>query len=297
MNKFAISTDSNSDFYADEIEKLGLYVGKLNYTITKDNVVNEFLDDFTKPEQYVEFYNTLRSGALAKTSILNLQAHIDLFTRMAEDGIVDALHISQSAGLSPTIDNANKAIEIVKEKYPNINYIAIESSTTTIGEQMLVEVAVKMRDAGKTNRETADYINSIKNKVQHFIIADDLKYLCRGGRVSPASALFGSLLQIKPIIEFSKQGKLEVTRKISGLNKAVKTVIEDFSKYSLNKDFPYIKIVHTDNLPLAQKMQDMFFNLYGIRPEIRIMGPIIGAHVGPNAVAFGFISEQERNVD
>ena len=121
----------------------------------------------------------------------------------------------------------------------DINYIAIESSTTTIGEQMLVEVAVKMRDAGKTNRETADYINSIKNKVQHFIIADDLKYLCRGGRVSPASALFGSLLQIKPIIEFSKQGKLEVTRKISGLNKAVKTVIEDFAKYSLNKDFPY----------------------------------------------------------
>lgn len=298
MDKFAISTDSNSDFYADEVEKYGLYIGRLKYTITdKSGDINEYVDDFKSYQDYVDFYNTLRNGALAKTSILNLQAHVNLFTKMAEDGVVNALHIAQSAGLSPTIDNANKAIEIVKQKYPNINYIAIESSTTTIGEQMLVEVAMKMRAQGKTNRETADYINSIKNNLQHFIIADDLKYLCRGGRVSAASAMFGSLLQIKPIIEFTRAGKLEVTRKISGTNKAVKKIVDDFANYTLNKDFPFAKIVHTDNLPLAEKVQQMLFEKYAIKPEIRIMGPVIGAHVGPNAVAFAFLSEQERNAE
>lgn len=297
MENFAISTDSNSDFYADEIKKYGIYVGRLKFTISKDKEFNEFTDDFTSYEQYVGFYNALRKGALAKTSILNLQSHIDLFTKMAEDGVVNALHIAQSAGLSPTIDNANKAIEIVKQKYPNINYIAIESSTTTIGEQALVEIAMHLRDQGKTNQQTANYINSIKNNIQHFIIADDLKYLCRGGRVSTASAIFGSLLQIKPIIEFSRSGKLVVTRKIAGLNKALKFVVDNFSNFTLNKEFPIAKIVHTDNLPLAEKLQSMIFEKYGIKPEIRIMGPIIGAHVGPGSVAFGFVSEQPRSAE
>lgn len=298
MEKFAISTDSNTDFYKDEVEKYGLYIGRLKYTITdKNGEINEYVDDFQTYQDYVDFYNTLRAGALAKTSILNLQAHVDLFTKMAEDGVVNALHIAQSAGLSPTIDNANKAIEIVKEKYPNINYIAIESSTTTVGEQMLVEIAIKMRDLGKTNQETANYLNSIKNNIQHFIIADDLKYLCRGGRVSAASAMFGSLLQIKPIIEFTRSGKLEVTRKISGSNKAVRNVVDGFANFTLNKDFPLSKIVHTDNLPLAEKIQQMVFEKYGFKPEIRIMGPVIGAHVGPNSVAFAFVSEQPRSAE
>lgn len=298
MEKFAISTDSNSDFYKDEVEKYGLYIGRLKYTITdKAGNINEYVDDFQTYQDYVDFYNTLRAGALAKTSILNLQAHVDLFTKMAEDGVVNALHIAQSAGLSPTIDNANKAIEIVKEKYPNINYIAIESSTTTVGEQMLVEIAMKMRDQGKTNKETADYLNSIKNNIQHFIIADDLKYLCRGGRVSAASAMFGSLLQIKPIIEFTRSGKLEVTRKISGSNKAVRSVVDGFANFTLNKEFPLAKIVHTDNLPVAEKIQQMIFEKYGFKPEIRIMGPVIGAHVGPNSVAFAFVSEQPRSAE
>ena len=298
MEKFAISTDSNTDFYKDEVEKYGLYIGRLKYTITdKAGNINEYVDDFQTYQDYVNFYNTLRAGTLAKTSILNLQAHVDLFTKMAEDGVVNALHIAQSAGLSPTIDNANKAIEIVKEKYPNINYIAIESSTTTVGEQMLVEIAMKLRDQGKTNKEAAEYLNSIKNNIQHFIIADDLKYLCRGGRVSAASAMFGSLLQIKPIIEFTRSGKLEVTRKISGSNKAVRSVVDGFAYFTLNKEFPLSKIVHTDNLPLAEKIQQMVFEKYGFKPEIRIMGPVIGAHVGPNSVAFAFVSEQPRSAE
>ena len=297
MRKFEISTDSNSDFYADEIEKYGIYVGKLNYTMTRNGETTEYFDDFKSYDEYVAFYNELRAGVVAKTSILNLQAHIDLFTRMAEAGVKSALHISQSAGLSPTIDNANRAIEIVKEKYPDIDYIAIESSTTTIGEQMLVLIACDMRDNGATNKETADYINSIKLNVQHFIIADDLKYLCRGGRVSPASAYLGSMLHIKPIIEFSRKGKLEVTHKSMGMKNAIKSCVEDFGKFTLNEKYPYVRIVHTDNLPMAQKVQDLFFEKYGIRPEIRIMGPIIGTHVGPNAVAFGFITNQPRSAE
>jgi len=295
MKKFDISTDSTCDLYANEYKELDVYVGKLSYTLEKNGEIEEFLDDFKSYDEYVDFYNKLRKGYIARTSILSLQAHIDLFTEMAEKGIVDALHISQSDGLSPTIDNALKAIEIVKEKYPKINYLALECKTTTVGEGILVRLACKLRDQGKTNKEVYDIIEDIKCKVQHFVLVDDLMYLKRGGRISGPSAVIGTMLQIKPIIEFTNSGKLEVVRKEMGLKKAMKSIVDEFDKYTENKYFDIV-IVHTDNLPLATKLADMIEEKYVIRPQIRIMGPIIGAHVGPGAVAYGFISNEPRPV-
>lgn len=294
MKQFEISTDSNCDLYASEIEQLGVYVGHLSYIISKDNKITEHLDNFSDYQQYVDFYNELRSGAVAKTSILNLDAHIQLFTKMAENGVKNALHITQSYGLSPTLDNAIKAIEIVKEKYPDINYKAIESKTTTVAEGMLVKSACKFRDEGKSLDETLKLIESMKMNIQHFIIADDLMYLKRGGRISGPKAVMGTLLNLKPIIEFSKEGKLEVVRKEMGMKKAMKSIINEAKNYTKsNIDFRGV-IVHTDNLPVAKELQQLVKENFGYEPEIRIMGPIIGAHVGPNSVAYTFISNEER---
>lgn len=293
MRQFEVSTDSTCDLYANEYADLDVSVGKLSFTIEKNGVLNEYLDDFKCYDDYVNFYNELRAGGIAKTTILNLQAHIDLFTDMAKRGVVNALHISQSNGLSPTIDNARKAIEIVKEQYPNINYLALECKTTTIGEGMLVRLACKLRDEGKTNQEAYDIIESEKLHLQHFVVVDDLIYLKRGGRISGPKAIIGTILKVKPIIEFTKAGKLEITEKVNGTNKALKTIVDQFEKYTKNKYFD-MEIVHTDNLPVATRLADMLEEKYGIRPQIRIMGPIIGAHVGPNAVAYVFLSNEDR---
>lgn len=293
MKTFAVSTDSNCDLYANEIKELGIYVGHLSYTIQKNKQLDEFVDEFETHEQYVNFFNELKNGAVARTSILSLQAHIDLFTKMAEDGVKTALHISQSAGLSPTIDNANKAIEIVKESYPDIDYKALESSTTTCAEGLLVKLACRLRDEGKSRDEVFAIIEKEKMNLQHFILVDDLMYLKRGGRISGPSAAIGTLLAIKPIIEFTKEGKLEVVKKVKGMKNALKSIVEEFPKYGKSEYFD-IAIVHTNNEPLAQTLQTMLFEAYGIKPEIRIMGPIIGAHVGPGAVAYAFISNSER---
>ncbi len=295
--KFVVSTDSTCDLYANEIKDLGLYVGHLSYTMEKDGVLTEHYDAYTKPEEYVDFYNKLREGYVARTAILNLQAHIDLFTEMAEKGIKHVLHLTQSYGLSPTLDNANKAIEIVKEQFPDIDYIAMHCNTTTIGEGLMVRYACQLRDEGKTNAEARDLIEEIKNKIQHFIVVDDLMYLKRGGRISAVSATVGTMLSLKPIIQFTKAGKLEVSRKEMGLKKALRGVVDEYGKFDRCKDFDRVVIVHTDNLPVAEQLQNMMKERYGIEPEIRIMGPIIGAHVGPNAVAMGFTSNNERPLD
>lgn len=295
IKKFAVSTDSTSDLYANEVKEMGVYVGHLNYTIEENNVLNEYLDDFKKPSDYTDYYARLRKGGVAKTTILNLQAHIDLFTEMAQNGIKEALHISQSKGLSPTIDNANKAIEIVKESYPDINYIAIESTTTTVAEGMLVRNAVEMRDEGKSLEETVNLINEMKGKIQHFLMVDDLMYLKRGGRVGGAAAMIGTMLRLKPIIQVTKEGKLEIIRKEMGMKKAFKSIIDEIKlNYTFSSNYFKAVIVHTDNEAGAKELQNEVKLAFGIEPEIRIMGPIIGAHVGPNAVALTFISNEQR---
>lgn len=214
---------------------------------------------------------------------------------MAEDGVKNALHISQSKGLSPTIDNANRAIEIVKETYPDINFVAVESTTTTVAEGMLVRTAVELRDEGKSLDETVKIINDTKGKIQHFLMVDDLMYLKRGGRVGGAAAMIGTMLRLKPIIQVTKEGKLEIIRKEMGIKKAYKSIIDEVkANYTFAaKNFKAV-IVHTDNQKGAEELQNEVKEAFGIEPEIRIMGPIIGAHVGPNAVALTFISNEPR---
>lgn len=292
--KFAVSADSTCDLYADEIKALGIDVAPLEFTLSRGDEVTIGLDNFTKPEQYIDFYNQLRKGVIARTSILSVQAHIDLFTAMAKRGVKTALHLSQGYGLSPTVDNANAAIAEVKKQFPDINYVAVECDTTTIGEGMLVKAAVAMRDAGKTLDEAVVTINAMKHHTQHFVLVNDLKFLARGGRISSVAAGIGSVVQVKPIIEFGRDGKLKVCRKEIGLKKAMRSIVNDYAKFTPNKDFPYIVIVHTDNEPLAKELQAQLEAAYGIKPEIRIMGPIIGAHIGPSAVAYGFISNEDR---
>lgn len=296
MNEtFAISTDSTSDFYSNEIKELGLFVGKLNYTFEEKGNITEYLDDFQSYDDYVNFYNALRSGIIARTSILNFDAHVDLFTKMAKSGIKTALHITQGLGLSPTIDRANEAIEEVKKQFPDINYVAIESNTTTVSEGNLVRVALELRKEGKSLNETVEILEKLKHQTQHFIAVNNLMYLKRGGRISGAAATIGTILQLKPIIEFTKEGKLSVVRKENGIKKAFKSIINEVKQnFTFHEKFAFPKIVHTDNLEGAKILANMVKEEFGIEPEIRIMGPIIGTHVGPDAVAFTFVSNEER---
>lgn len=292
---FIISTDSTSDFFVNEIKEMNLYVEQLDFTITENGQIEELKDNFTTYEQYVEFYERLSNGGVAKTSILNLQAHIDLFTRMAEDGIINAIHITQGMGLSPTLVNAQKAIEEVKQKYPKINYVAIESNTTTASEGNLVKIGLKLRDQGKSMRDTIKILEELKHQTQHFIVVNDLMYLKRGGRIGATSAALGSLLHLKPIIQFDKEGKLKVVRKESGIKKAFKSIISEIKEnYTFHKEFGTPIIVHTNNETNAEILANMFEESFNIRPEIRIMGPVIGAHVGPGAVAITFLSNERR---
>lgn len=296
MKKFAVSSDSTCDLYASEIKDMNIHFVPLVYTMDIDDKLEEYTDNYTSYDQYVEYYNQLRAGGVSKTSMLNYAAHLEHFTAMAEAGVTDAIHFTISYALSPTVDVARKAVAEVQETYPNFNCLCVESHTTTIGQGMLVRIACDMRDRGKELQETFDYVETVKHKIQHFIIADSLMYLRRGGRVGSAKAIVGTMLNIKPVLTFTKEGKLEKYKQASGMKTAIKNVVDEYANYTVNKEYPLIYIVHTDNVPMAELLKKSLEEKYGVSPEIRIMGPIIGTHVGPNSLAYAFISNEERPI-
>ncbi|MBQ9104064.1 MAG: DegV family protein [Clostridia bacterium] len=295
VKDFEISTDSTCDLYADEISAKGLYFLPLTFTLTtKSGEITEYKDEFKSPEEYRAYYDKLRAGILSRTSMNNPFVHEEHFRAMAKSGVKRAIHFTISYGLCRTVDVAREAVKEIQKEYPDFNCLCVECSTTTIGQGYLVNLAVEMRDSGKTLEETFEFIENNKKKIQHFVIADSLMYLMRGGRISATSAVVGTALNIKPIIVFNKEGKLVNYKKGHGMKKSISQIVGELSNYTLNENSKKVVIGHSDNLEMATVLHDKLLSEHGIDAEIRMIGPVIGSHLGPNAVAYIFMSNEER---
>lgn len=294
MKLFDISTDSTCDLYASEIKDNDLFFLPLTYTLEEKDGLKEYLDNFTSADEYVAYYNRLREGVVSRTSMNNPSIHEEHFRKMAESGVKDAIHFTISYGLCRTVDVAREAVEVVKKDFPDFNCLCVECNTTTVGQGFLVKIAIDMRNRGKTLQETFDYVEKNKSKIQHFIIVDSLTHLMRGGRISATSAVVGTLLKVKPILIFNKEGKLQKYKQSTGLKHTIATAVKEAEKYTINKDYPLFTVAHTDNLPMANLLSDSLKTAYKVKTETRMIGPVIGSHLGPNAVAYIFLSNEER---
>ncbi len=294
MRRFTVSSDSTCDLSHAQTAAQDIAVVYHTFTVEKNGVLEERTDDFTDDRQYVDFYNELRAGAAVRTSMLNYEKHYAHFRALAAAGAEDVLHFTISSGLSPTREVAARAAEDVKKEFPALRVYVCDPLTATVGQGALVTEAVKCRDAGMTAEETLAHCNSLRLHIQHFIVPDDLNYLKRGGRISSAGALFGTLLGVKPVISFDNEGKLFPLAKVHGARKAV-----SFIKHKLGTEGPdergIVYITHTDNGPAAEELEAFVREKFAIEPHTRIMGPVIGSHLGPGAFALGYISKSGRN--
>lgn len=294
MYRFTVSTDSTCDLYRDYIEKNDVKIVRHTFIVEKGGKFEEREDNFQSYQDYVSFYQELREGAFSRTSMLNYEKHYAHFLSLARDGAEEVVHFTISSGLSPTKDVAAKAAAEVKKEFPKFDVLVVDPLTATVGQGALVMLAVKFRDEGKSAKETFDYINSLRLHIQHFIVADDLNYLKRGGRISSAAAAVGGVLGIKPIISFDNEGKLFVLEKVRGAKKAISFIKKKLETEAPN-ELKYVFIIHTDNEPAAQELRDFVVNKFGFEPHVFIMGPVIGSHVGPGAFALGYLTDSIRN--
>lgn len=293
MALFDVSTDSTGDLKKAYREERNIWFVPLTFNMEKDGNLEERLDNFEKEEEYVAFYEKVSAGYFPRTTKLNYEAHIEHFTKMAEAGVKDVLHFTISSGLANTITITTQAAADVKAKYPDFNVYAVDPLTATVGQGMLAGLAADCRDKGMTAKDAYEYILGLRQYVQHCIIPNDLFYLKKGGRVSGASAAIGAMLNIKPMLAFDSEGKLKTVEKCKGMKKAFARVLDCMTAAPIS-ELKKVVVVHTNNYKGAEELAALVEAKTGVKPEITIMGPVIGSHVGPGSVSCGWISVKTR---
>ena len=293
MRCFAVSTDSTCDLKAPYVKEREIWFVPLSFTVETNGEFEDGVDEFTKEQEYVDFYERLRLGAYSRTSMLNYQSHYNHFVKMAAAGVTDAVHFTISSGLSPTVTVAEKAAQAVRETYPNFRLFAVDPLTATVGQGLLVELACDCRDKGMSAQETYDFVMGLRQNVQHRIIPDSLMYLKRGGRVSGVSAAVGTVLNVKPVLTFDETGKLQTVEKCRGMKKAFQNVLLAMERAPLDERKIAV-IVHTGNEQGAKELAEMIETRFSVAPRVTLMGPVIGSHVGPGSVSCCWLSSVTR---
>ncbi len=296
MARFAVSTDSTCDLKSGVVKERDIWFVPLTFTMEKNGAIEEYLDNFTKEEEYVAFYEKVSAGYFPRTAKLNYDAHMQHFTALAKAGVKEVVHFMISSGLANTITITQQAAEDMKKEYPDFTVYAVDPLSATVGQGVLVELAADCRDKGMSAQETYEYLMDVRHRVQHCIIPNDLFYLKKGGRVSAVSAAFGTMLNIKPMLSFDTEGKLKVLEKCKGMKKAFARVIDHLNSAPVESfdGKQFAVIVHTNNEKGAMELAELVEKRMGVKPRVTIMGPVIGSHVGPGSVSCCWISTKTR---
>lgn len=287
MRDFVITTDNNSDLPLDYYEKNGIGVVSLTYTLD-----GKTYDMYTALPSH-EFYDSMRNGSMPTTAQINPTDARELFEPYLKKGM-DILHIAFSSGLSGSYNSSRIAAEELKEEYPDAKIITIDSLAASLGQGMLVYKAVQLKNQGKSIDEVADWVENHKLNQCHMFTVDDLNHLYRGGRVSKMTAVFGTMLNIKPVLHVDDAGKLINIDKVRGrrksLNELVNKMEEKIGSYRDQNDVIFIS--HGDCLEDAKYVAKQVEERFGCKEFVfNDVGATIGAHSGPGTVALFFLGD------
>ena len=274
-------TDSACDILPEKLKEWDVELIRLPYLFTDDG--KEHLD---QDQPMHEFYNEMREGRVAKTSGINEDTFQNVFASFLEAG-KDILYLAFSSGLSVTCENAKKVAAQLSEQYPDRKIRVVDSLCASAGQGLFVYLAVKNRDKGMSLDENADAMEADKLHLCHWFTVEDLKYLKRGGRISAATALLGTALNVKPVLHVDNEGHLIKMIQTHGRKKSIRKMAEKLGETIL-EDTP-IFISHGDCPEEAQLLAKIIREEYGREVElITLIGSVIGAHAGPGTLALFF---------
>lgn len=279
MRDYVITVNSTVDLPKEWLEERKVPVIPLKYTI--DNETYTDMEGLSSKE----FFEKLRDGKIATTSQINpeeARAQLEPFLKEGKD----VLHLGFSSGLSGTYNSMRIAGEELKEEYPEAKIIIIDTLCACLGEGLLLYKALQLKEAGKTIEETAKWVEENKLHICHNVTVDDLFHLHRGGRISKASAVLGSVVQIKPIIHMDENGKLQVIGKERGRKKSLNKIVDMAVEQIKGWDNDIAMITHGDCQEDAEYVAKLVRERLGIENIlINNIGTVIGSHTGPGVVA------------
>ena len=283
--RFKIVTDSGCDLSAEMIEALDLGIAALSVELDG----RAYAEGEMTPK---ELYDHLRGGKLPKTSAVNPELWADAMRPALENG-QDVLTLVFSSALSATCQNAFIAAEELRGEFPDRKLIVIDSLCAAIGLGLLVHTAAKLRDAGKSIEETAAWIEEHKLNVCHWVTVEDLMHLKRGGRVSAATAVVGTMLNIKPIIRVDDSGRLESLAKCRGRKAALNYLLDRMAESFDPEIDDTVFIGHGDCMEDAKYLEQKVRERFGVQNvHINYIGAVVGAHTGPGVAVLFFYGKK-----
>jgi len=285
--KYQIITDSCCDFTEAQYREFDVSYASLTVTYN-----GESHNNFSEESAVKGFYDELRGGVMASTAAANPED----WTNAMEPALKehrDVLVLAFSSGLSTTYQSAVIAAEELREKYPDRKIYVADTLSASLGEGLLVWYACKKRDEGMDIDSVYRWVEENKLHLCHWFTVDDLMYLKRGGRVSAATALVGTMLQIKPVLHVDNEGHLINKAKTRGRKASIEALAEKMRISGAGFDNRFAAISHGDCRKDAEYLAQLIKERCGVEDVlISYVGAVIGSHSGPGTVALFFLGDQ-----
>ena len=289
---YQILTDSSCDLPASLARTLGVSYAPLRVQFQGAEYEN-FLDGDPRSRLEMKaFYKTLRTGAPTSTTAVNPEGWSTLMAPILAAG-QDLLILAFSSGLSSTYAAAVLAAQELAPQYPDRTIRVVDTLCASMGQGLLVYPAVQHQQAGESLDQVADFVEATKLHLCHWFTVDDLMFLKRGGRISAATAVVGTMLKIKPVLHVDDLGHLVNVSKARGRRASIDAMAAKVGQTGIDPGNQVFFISHGDCLGDAEYLADLLRRTYHPKDVvISYVGPVIGSHSGPGTLALFFLGTQ-----
>lgn len=288
MRDYVILTDSCCDLTAEMAAELGVEVLPLSLQM-EGKTYRNYLDG--RDIGFQEFYARIRNGALATTSAVNVGEFEAKMREILKTG-KDILSISFSSALSTTYQSSVIAAEELKSEFPDARILTVDSLCASLGQGLFIWLCAQEQKKGKTIDEVKAFAEETKAHLCHWFTVDDLNHLKRGGRISAATALFGTMLAIKPVMHVDDEGRLTPVSKARGRRASLTALVDRMAESAMDPENQTVFISHGDCLKDAEFVAGEVRRRLGVKAiHINYVGPVIGNHSGPGTMALFFLGK------
>ena len=283
MHNYKIITDSACDLPKAMLKELDVAMTPLHVLYRGENLPDSV------DEGLSEIYAGLRAGESTSTSAVNPEGWTSVLQPVLENG-QDALVLAFSSGLSTTYQSAVIAAQELQEQYPQRKILVVDTLSAALGQGLLVWHTCKKRDEGLSLEELAQWVEENKLHTCHWFTVNDLMHLKRGGRVSAATAVVGTMLQIKPVLHVDDNGKLISMIKARGRKASMEALVKKLDELGKGYDNSTVFVCHGDCLDEALRLKEILLKRDDIQ-EVFVgnLGAVIGSHAGPGTLALFFM--------
>lgn len=290
MSEFIIATASTCDIDREWLDTHDVPV--ISYTFEIDGTV--YTDD-CREETRRTFWSLMREGKTPNTSQINSYVYFEFFKELLSEG-KPVIFADMDRAISNSYSNSLAAADLVRREMPDAELVVLDTRCITMGLSLLVKNMVAMKEAGASFEEVTAWARENGPKTAHRFMVDDLQWLRRGGRLSNAEAVVGSLLSIKPLICLDEEGRLVAYEKVRGRKKAVRTLLESAAEEIGTGSGLQVIVGHSDIPEEGEEWKQMVTEQFPDAKSVELMelGPVIGAHVGPGFLSIVYIADQRK---